>query len=54
MRLAKIQVKVGLVQMLQKFEFVLQSELKNQKLEFDPKVFLLTPLDGINLNVIRK
>lgn len=53
-RLGKMQVKVGLVQMLQKFKFELPSELKSQKLEFDPKVFLLTPLGGIHLRVAKR
>lgn len=53
-RLGKMQVKVGLVQMLQKFKFELENELKNRKLEFDPKVFLLTPLGGINLKVVKR
>lgn len=53
-RLGIMQVKVGLVQMLQKFKFDLQSELESQKLEFDPKVFLLAPIGGINLRVTKR
>lgn len=53
-RFGKLQVKVGLVQILQKFKFELDSNLKSQKLEFDPKVFLLTPLGGINLKVANR
>lgn len=54
MRLGKMQVKVGLVQILQKFKFELHNELKNQTLKFDPKVFLLTPLGGIHLKVAKR
>lgn len=53
-KLGKLQVKVGLVQILQKFKFELDEKLKNQKLEFDPNIFLLTPRDGINLKVIKR
>lgn len=54
MRLGKMQVKVGLVQILQKFKFELPNEWKNHELEFDPNVFLLTPLGGINLKVAKR
>lgn len=53
-RLGKMQVKTGLVLCLQKFKYELSNNVKNQKLEFDPAVFLLTPLNGIHLKVARR
>lgn len=47
MRMGKMQTKVGLIAMLQKFRFGLTKERINKKLEFSPKSFLLAPVDGI-------
>lgn len=49
-----MQVKVGLVQMLQTFKLELGDKLKNQQLKFDPKVFLITPLGSIDLKVTKR
>lgn len=47
MRMGKMQTKVGLIAMLQKFRFELTKERMNKKMEFSPKSFLLAPVDGI-------
>lgn len=54
MRLGKMQTKVGLVLMLQKFRFELENESKNRELEFDPKSALLAPLGGVHLRVFKR
>lgn len=54
MRLGKMQTKVGLVMMLQKYKFELDDHLKNHDLEFDPKAFLLAPLGKIQLHTIKR
>lgn len=54
MRMGKMQTKVGLVLMLQKFKYELEDELKNREIEFDPKIFLVSPLHGIHLKIQKK
>lgn len=54
MRLGKMQTKVGMVVMLQKFRYELEDRLKNKELEFDPKAFLLSPLGGLKLYVSKR
>ncbi|XP_031640057.1 probable cytochrome P450 6d5, partial [Contarinia nasturtii] len=53
-RLGKIQTKVGLVMMLQKFRFELPDQYKNDEIKFSPKTFLIAPFDGINLHVFKR
>lgn len=54
LRMGKMQTKCGLVMMLHKFRFEYEEPLKNRKMRFDPKAFLLTPLDGVHLRVIKR
>ncbi|XP_031625071.1 cytochrome P450 6j1-like [Contarinia nasturtii] len=54
LRLGKMQTKVGLVLMLQKFRFELEERLKKNEMVFDPKVFFLSPLGGIKLHIIKR
>ena len=51
MRLGKMQTKVGLVLMLQKFKYDLEDTLKKSELEIEPRHFLLQPRNGINLRI---
>lgn len=53
-RLGKMQTKVGLVLMLQKFRFELKVQRNNHKIEFDSKSFLLSPLHGIILRAFKR
>ncbi|XP_031623284.1 probable cytochrome P450 6d5 [Contarinia nasturtii] len=52
--LGKIQSKVGLVMMLQKFRFELGDRHKNNDLKLNPKHFLMAPLGGIHLRVFKR
>lgn len=54
MRMGKMQTKVGLILMLQKFYYELEPKLIDQKMEFDPKLFLLSPRFGVNLRVFKR
>lgn len=54
MRLGKMQTKVGLVMMLQKFTYHLNDELRAREMKFDPKHFLLAPLGDIHLHVSKR
>lgn len=53
LRLGKLQTKVGLAIMLQKYTFGL-SENSKDELVMSPKSFLLAPVNGINLRVSRR
>ncbi|XP_055298525.1 probable cytochrome P450 6d5 [Sitodiplosis mosellana] len=53
-RLGKLQTKVGLVMMLQKFQFELGDQHKNSDIKCDPKGFLTAPLGGIHLRVFTR
>lgn len=54
LRLGKMQTKVGLVMMLQKFKFGLNDEAKHYEMKFDPNIFLLCPKDKIRLCVFKR
>lgn len=54
MRLGKLQTKVGLVMMLQKFQYALTDKDKNTEMKFDPKFFFIMPVAGINLHVLKR
>lgn len=54
LRLGKMQTKVGLVLMLQKFKYELEDGLQNHEMEFDPNIFLLTPKGALNLKVFER
>lgn len=54
MRLGKMQTRVGLVMMLQKFTFELEDKLKSEKLKFNPRSFVPTPIEAIRLYVLKR
>lgn len=54
MRLGKLQTKVGLIMMLQKYRYELEPNKRNSELDFDPKAFLMIPKGGINLFVFKR
>lgn len=54
LRLGKMQTKVGLVMMLQKFKFGLNDDDKNYEMKYDPNIFLLCPKDKIRLSVLKR
>lgn len=54
LRLGKMQTKVGLVMMLQKFKFELGDHLKNKNRQFDPKAFMPAPLEKIQLKIFKR
>lgn len=51
MRLGKMQTKVGLVLMLQKFQFDLADEHVGKELKYSPTSVITAPVTGINLKV---
>lgn len=53
-RLGKVQTKLGLIMMLQKFRFELEDCHKNRDIKFDPKTFLIFSFGGIHLRVFLK
>lgn len=55
MRLGKAQTRVGLVNMLQKFRFELEDNLKNCEMKLDPKnAFVISPLHQIRMRVYKR
>ncbi|XP_031629073.1 probable cytochrome P450 6d5 [Contarinia nasturtii] len=54
MRLGKLQTKVGLISMLQNFNYELDERHKGGDLEFDPRHFLLQPSEDIFLRVSKR
>lgn len=54
MRMGKLQSKIGVVLLLQKFRFELADEHKNTELKFNPVSFVLFPINGINLMAFRR
>lgn len=54
MRLGKMQTKVGLVLILQKFNYELSDSDKQSDIEFDPRHFLLQPRHNIYLHVSKR
>lgn len=54
MRLGKMQTKVGLVLMLQRFQYTLNDCDHTNDLEFDPRHFLLQPRHNIYLHVSKR
>lgn len=51
LRLGKMQTKVGIVLMLLNHRYELKSK---RDMEFDPKLFLLTPKDPIKLRIVKR
>lgn len=54
LRLGKLQTKVGLISMLQKFKYELDESLKNGDIEFDTRHFLLQPRNDFYLHVSKR
>lgn len=54
LRLAKLQIKIGLVLLLQKFHFELDEQHIGKELQIDPRSIAKLPIGGINLRCIRK
>lgn len=54
LRLAKLQIKIGLVLLLQKFHFELDEQHVGKELRIDPRSIAKLPVGGINLRCIRK
>lgn len=54
MRLGKMQTKVGLAIMLHKHTYELGEGMNRKELKLTPKCFILTPAEGIRLNVSRR
>lgn len=54
LRMGQLQVKAGLVVMLQKFKFDLDEALKNRDLAFDPKNPFLAPIEKIQLKISKR
>lgn len=53
-RMGKMQIKVGLVLMLQHLRYDLEDRLKENELQLDPDSFFVTPIGGIHLHVGRR
>lgn len=53
LRFAMMEMKIGFCKILPRFEFRLSNKMK-YPLEYNPKAVLLTPLDGIWLNVYER
>lgn len=51
LRLAKLQVKLAIVHLLQKYKFELGCEHVNTELKLHPKSIVKMPIGGINLKV---
>lgn len=54
MRLGKLQSKVAIILLLQKFKFELADEHKNTELKLHPLAAVKTPINGINLIVTKR
>lgn len=54
LRMGKMQTKVGLVAMLQKFRFELTEEKRKHGFKLCPKSFLLTPVGGLEFKITER
>lgn len=54
MRLGKMQAQVGLIAMLQRYTFSLETKEQEKELIFDSGVFLLTPIHDIRLRASKR
>lgn len=52
LRFGMIQSRVGLVMLLKHFQFSARERTPSYPMEFHPKKFVLSPLDGVVLNVV--
>lgn len=53
-RFGKIQPKIAVVLLLQKYKFELDEQHKNTELKLNPGSVVLMPLHGVNLIVSRR
>lgn len=51
MRLGKLQSKIAIVLLLNKFRFELDDQHKNTELKLNPRSIVLAPINGLNLKV---
>lgn len=51
LRLGKLQAKVGLILMLQNYNYHLTDNTRMGELKMSAKTFVLTPIDGVNLRM---
>lgn len=54
LRLAMLQIKIGLVLLLQKFHFELDAQHVGRELQIDPRSIAKLPVGGINLRCTRR
>lgn len=54
LRLGKLQSKIAIIKVLQKFRFELSEQHLNKELEMSPKTVVKSPINGINLNVFTR
>lgn len=54
LRLAKLQIKIGIVLLLEKFRFELGAPNMRHELKLDPRSIAKLPVGGINLKVISR
>lgn len=54
LRLGKLQAKVAIIKVLQKFRFELGEQHQNKELKISPKSLTRYPINGINLNVVSR
>lgn len=53
-KMGKIQAKIGLMTMLRKFRFELDDKLKTLEVSFDPMTISITPLDKMQLKILKR
>lgn len=54
LRLGKMQTKVGLLMMLQKFRFELRDCDRKGEVQIDPNIFLMAPKEKLLFNVFQR
>lgn len=54
LRLAKLQTKLAIITLLQKYRFELDDQHQNKEIELNPQSFTKYPMNGINLKVFTR
>lgn len=54
LKLGKIQIKISLAMMLEKYRYELSESMRDAKLSFDPDALLMSPKGGIELNLHKR
>lgn len=54
LRLGKLQSKLAIVLLLEKFRFELDDQHKNTEIKLNPKSMFLLPLNGLNFKVFKR